>query len=203
LTVAAAGCDLPLPVAPPPRPAAAPPAGGFAARPKRVLDDQGGAWGSVVAVGPDWVEVAAGWQGETVRQRKQDHTKPWRIPAAWTTVGGCADGDGESETHRLCDLRVGDRVAVTVNFDQGGQEWAHELIIYRRPGGKIPFPPADWISLRYLAERNQAEQDWEEQRIPIPKKYLDKNGHYDGTNPPYPLRELAPMPRPVATRPSK
>jgi hypothetical protein len=45
-------------------------------------------------------------------------------------------------------------------------------------------------------ERDQAEQDWEEKRIPIPARYCGRDGTCPWTNPPYPL-PVAPAPREV------
>jgi hypothetical protein len=70
-----------------------------------------------------------------------------------------------------------------------------EIIIERRLGGKIPPIPDDPFPQFGIHLRNQAYQDWEEKRIPIPDEYLDKWGQAPWTNPPYLPPMRAPMPR--------
>lgn len=159
--------------------------------------------GVVSAVGPDWLELRAGWTAETGKVgNKQDNTKTKRISAVETTVGGDADGDGELETHRIIDLKVGDVVTIDTWEGADGSEWPTRLLITRRPGGKIP--PLHGESVLPGEKPNnhlhlQAEQDWEEKGTPIPKKYLDPNGRAPWTNPPYP--PVAPLPRPATPKP--
>jgi hypothetical protein len=170
--------------------------------------------GRVTKIGHDGFEVAAGWTGNlgflgrnAAEKEKAARQKPVWVVTAGTLVGGVKTGDlnyDERESFQITDIKVGDVVRVEAHVTTTLEYHARELWICRRPGGKIPIPTQErWYSSRFCHERFQAEQDWEEQRIPIPKKYLDANGHYDGTNPPYPLRELAPMPRPVGAKPSK
>jgi hypothetical protein len=168
-------------------------------KPKRVMHDRGYYRGVVTDVGPDWLALGAGWEGETARKKQQDHKKPKRISAAGTRPGGNPDGEGEQRTHLVTDLKVGDVVTVQADFSRGGEEWTSEIIIQRRPGGKIPpqwgdpFVKTDPHLAFHLQQ--QAEQDWEEKGVPIPKKYLDTWGRAPWTNPPYP--PVAPMPREV------
>jgi hypothetical protein len=151
--------------------------------------------GKVADVGPDWVELAAGWEafGPDVNQKGNDKSK--RISAAGTKPGGDPDGpEFVFDTHLIADIKVGDVVSVYVGVLRDGREWATEIHIRRRPGGKIPPTPPDKFGLHSdLVERFQAHQDWEEKGTPIPVKFLDKNDRAPWTNPPYP--PVAPMPR--------
>ncbi|MFO0803311.1 MAG: hypothetical protein U0791_09345 [Gemmataceae bacterium] len=90
-------------------------------------------------------------------------------------------------------IRIGDRVMVTARAQDFAYE-AEEFKIERRPKGTIPLAPTEretdpspWHA------RMQAEQDWEEKGVAIPHKYLDQNGRYLSTNPPFPA--VAPAPR--------
>jgi hypothetical protein len=95
----------------------------------------------------------------------------------------------------LTDLQVGDVVYVYTEFNRGGDEWTTEIVISRRPGGRIPPQSlTDWGSPSLAQEQNQAEQDWEERGIPIPQRFLS-SGRAPWTNPPYP--PVAPEPREV------
>lgn len=162
--------------------------------------------GGVTAVGPDWLELGAGWQGSVTTDRagrpivreNGDTNRPKRISTVGTIPGGDPNGVGQAYTHWLPDLKVGDIVFVRTHEGRNGDEWTTEVRIARRPGGKIPplrisEPDPTWHP------SNQAEQDWEEKGTPIPSKYLDKNGRAPWTNPPYP--PVAPLPRAVALKP--
>jgi hypothetical protein len=165
-------------------------------KPKRIQHKYGGYSGIVGTVGSDWVELRTGWEGVIEEGKKPtwDNTKTKRLTASGTRPGGDPNGDGKRMTYRLSDLKVGDVVDIETGVSRDGEEWTTEIKIVRRPGGKIPpvpgegFPGLENTHLRY-----QAEQDWEEKGIPIPKKYLNKDGRYPWTNPPYPPE--APMPR--------
>lgn len=174
--------------------------------PKGVHFVQGGYSGKVSAVGPDWVEIGPGWEG--VRRNgkplwdENDSKKPKRISVAGTWVGGAPAELTDRECHWLTDVKLGDIVQVmTAVSDEGkewGKEWGKEIRIHRRPGGKIPLShpyPGDALAVLRPreSEQYQAEQDWEEKGIPIPRYYLNKDGRYPHTNPPYP--PVAPMPR--------
>jgi hypothetical protein len=163
--------------------------------------------GVVSAVGPDWVELAAGWEGGTVfDENRLDKVNSRRISAAGTLPAGDPKGPGWSSwtpTHLLTELKVGDRVHVRVGAFRDGREWALEVHIIRRSGGKIPpmhgeaFPEFREPT-RHL--EYQAYQDWEEKGIPIPWKYrLHPEGRAPWTNPPYP--PVAPLPRPAPAKP--
>ena len=153
--------------------------------------------GKVTSVGPDWVELGGGWEGWKVDQERQDTTRPKRISAAGTFPAGVRNGPGESwNTHWLADVRVGDRVGVFVGRLRDGREWMTAIHIERRPGGIIPQMPPDHLGWRPSPPGDyQAEQDWEEKGIPIPKEHLRSDGRAPWTNPPYP--PVAPQPRPV------
>lgn len=201
------GCGVPSPVTEPrgeKSPAGEPPPDLIQPKLKRVRHDQGYYKGVVTAVGLDWLELGAGWEGETGRKRQQDHKKPKRISAAGTRPGGNPDGEGEEMTHRVSDLKVGDVVRVQADISRGGEEWTGEISMERRPGGKIPPYYGDQFTEKFpfphlaFHLRNQAEQDWEEKGVPIPVKYLGSSGRAPWTNPPYP--PVAPEPRFGVTR---
>ncbi len=157
--------------------------------------------GKVTAVGVDWVELGAGWTGDDRRRKEwlEENTKTKRISAVGTTPGGDREGLGARATYRLSDLQVGDTVSIKTLYNKE-EEWTTEILIHRRPGGKIPTKPGEVRpDLRGWHMEMQAEQDWEEKRIPIPAAYL-RNGEYPWTNPPYPL-PVAPQPREVMAKP--
>jgi hypothetical protein len=176
---------------------------------ERVSDNSWHYRGVVMAVGVDWLELGAGWTGSveidpTGRQivrRNGDDKKPKRISAVGTRPGGNPRGEGEPETHRVSDLKVGDIVSIDTHAARDGEEWTTQIWIQRRPGGKIPphfgDPLAGTIDATHL--RDQAEQDWEEKGVPIPRRYLNPQGRAPWTNPPYP--PVAPQPRPAPARP--
>jgi hypothetical protein len=206
LSTVALGCGVIAPVTEPlpaeNTPVVEPPGDLASPKPKRVKYGEGCYWGVVSAVGPDWFELGKGWEGELwIRKPPQDHTKPKRISAAGTRAGGVPKGEGEQRTHRVADLKVGDKVVVMIAVSRDGEEWPAEIMIRRRPGGKIP-PQFGDVALVLAPERAfhlsyQAEQDWEEKGVPIPAKYLP-NGRAWWTNPPYP--PVAPLPRPGILR---
>lgn len=200
-TLCAVGCGVSTPVE------ALSPTDGFSteppqdlvqSRPKREMHDRGYYRGVVAAVGTDWFELGAGWIGETHRKMQQDHKKPQRISTTGTTPGGNPEGEGEQQTHRVSDLKVGDVVRIKVDFSRAGDNWTRELIIERRPGGKIPpqfgDPFAETHPHLAFHLQDQAYQDWEEKGVPIPVRYLT-DGRAPWTNPPYP--PVAPQPRPA------
>ena len=157
----------------------------------------GGFGGKVTKVGKDWFEIAPGWEGHLGGRKKQNegNDQPIVVFTVGTRVGGAPlqAGVPNVDTYLLTDLKVGDIVSVDTSVTRAGQQFAVALIIRRRPGGKIPMlPPNQFGEPSFISGRNQAEQDWEEKGVPIPKKYLD-HGRYPWTNPPYP--PVAPMPR--------
>lgn len=155
--------------------------------------------GFVAAAGADWLELRAGYMmGAIDGQPKPDTSKPLRLSAAGTMSGGVSDGPGTQTTNLVSDLNAGDRVRIQTARWLDNTEFVLELIIRRRPGGRIPpmfgDPFAGTEHARHL--QWQAYQDWEEHRIPLPAKYCDKNGQCEYTSPPYPV-PVAPPPRPV------
>jgi hypothetical protein len=167
-------------------------------QPKRAPEIQalGHCYGPVTALGADWIEVGPGWEGprDVTKKQPEDNKKARRLSVAGTLAGGDPDGIGREFTYRLSDLKVGDVVFADTCGARDGAEYCLTIIIRRRPGGKIPPLPADDLGVGFHL-RYQAEQDWEEKGIPIPRKYLDKDGRQRWTKPPYP--PVAPMPRPA------
>jgi hypothetical protein len=165
--------------------------------PRDLRSGMQGYYGTVSAVGADWVELAPGWNAAGPDIKPGDNTKVKHISAAGTKPGGDPEGPPFLiDTHLLTDLKVGDVVSVYVGVLRDGREWATELHIERRPGGKIPLMPPDRFGGHTsLVAQNQAEQDWEEKGIPIPAKFLDPQGRAPWTKPPYP--PVAPLPRPA------
>lgn len=184
------------------------------ARPQRIVNKVKWYSGMVSAVGPGWVEYASGWRltnseawrengdgSRTLLQRESyDNTRPKRIVTTGTRPGGDYDCEQNQfgvpdENHFAGDVRIGDQVEICAGASHEGEEWTMHLRILRRPGGTIP--PLVGEAPHGHAGRlgDQAEQDWEEKGIPIPKQYLDKDSRAPWTNPPYP--PVAPMPRPA------
>jgi hypothetical protein len=160
----------------------------------------GGFTGKVTKIGPDWFEFGAGWSGTPDLLRKkhnEGNDKSIQVFVGGTLVSGDPEGIGNPslQTYRFAALKIGDVVSVETNVTRDGQQYAVNVIIRRRPGGKIPLLPPDSFGPNFTSARNQAEQDWEELGIAIPKKYLDKDGRYPWTSPPYPA--VAPAPREV------
>lgn len=177
--------------------------------PKAVLPrpEGGTSWyyrGVITALGSDWLEIGAGWQGSVETDHKTnrswvrengDTKKIKRISTAGTKPGGDRKGVGDDFTYWLSDLNIGDTVSIA-SCESNGDEWTTQFTIQRRPGGIIPPIRGEQLGLGAKPTYHlsyQAEQDWEEKGIPIPKAYLDKDGRNIWTNPPYP--PAAPMPR--------
>lgn len=193
LSLLASGCGVAPPesintsagvraVADPPEPKQTSP------RPRARFNHKGGCGGTVVALGSDWLEVKD--QGKPARRILCDGTIP----------GGCEKGVGETDTYRLSDVQIGDVVTILLGVD-GQDDISLAIWINRRPGGVIPPCSNDPLvaTVGALHRQNQAEQDWEEKGIPIPRQYLDREGRAPWTNPPYP--PVAPMPREAKPKP--
>lgn len=154
--------------------------------------------GIVSALGSNWVELGVGWtspkRGPHLKQRNDDPNLPKRLLAAGAMVGG-DPRELTEPTYRLIDLKVADVVYIITAVDRAGTEYCLMIVLKRRPGGKIPKFPFQLTQEDELClhVRNQAEQDWEEKGIPIPKRFLDMDGRAPWTNPPYP--PVAPHPR--------
>lgn len=105
-----------------------------------------------------------------------------------------------STTYTLSDVRIGDRVRVDY-FRRNGIEECYEILILRRPGGRIPRQPSPFADTRcYWSERMQVYQDWEEKGIPPPAKYAQdmRKAPLRVLSRPYP--EVAPGPRELVGR---
>jgi len=197
------GCEPPAPPEAP-KPTQAEDAFGEAALPPRPMRKEGPGReykGVVSAVGQDWFELAVGWRVSTRGPSlPPDPAKPKRISAARTKLAGDSTGESWTFTHLISDLQVGDRVHLDTCGDWDDEsEFVYRLQIKRRPGGVIPPITGDFFpgTENALQLRDQAEQDWEERRVPIPRKYLDENGQAPWTNPPYMPLPVAPPPRAV------
>lgn len=154
--------------------------------------------GVVTAIDEEGFELRAGWRASEiggVARRQLDNTEtPIRI---WTT--NTILGVDLREQHRMspyssADLRVGDHVSIKTIGNVGGEAFAMQIEITRRPGGHLPPWSNNQFPDHGVHLQFQAYQDWEEKGMPIPAKYLDRDGRAP-TNPPYPPE--APMPRPV------
>jgi hypothetical protein len=161
-------------------------------KPKLVIETWSAIGGKVTAIGPDWVEIGAGWRGylDLLNQNAGGNDKPVRVSTAGTRAGGDPDGFGDQDTYRLTDIKVGDVVSVDAGVTRTKERFCRNIIIMRRPGGTIPPVPTDPFAgkpdLAHLAfhVRFQAEQDWEEKGIPIPRRYLDRDGIWTRTGAP-------------------
>lgn len=175
--------------------------------------------GTVMRLDSDWFEVAPHWtqidanvwsqDGKTLlRKTEYDNSKSKRISVIKSRVGGdhnCEPflpGCVIEMTHRISDLQVGDVVSFVTGITREGDEWPYQLTIHRRFGGIIPPMYGDLAvgTPDAYHVRFQAEQDWEEKGVPIPKQHLNEDGFYwnnSGINPPYRLLPTAPPPRPV------
>jgi hypothetical protein len=101
---------------------------------------------------------------------------------------------GEPRSHRFSDLQRND-VIEAVYFQWDDRMVCSQILICRRPGGKIP-PIAEDLGDGFRSpssdpwhERMQAYQDWEEKGIPIPDKYCPPGE----LSRPFP--DIAPRPR--------
>jgi hypothetical protein len=117
---------------------------------------------------------------------------PVRGPLA---AGGYPEKELPGNTYRLADLAVGDRVGVTGKL-LGEAAFAESLSIHRRPGGRVPPAPADLakappLNQPYYHEMQNAEQDWEDHGIPLPKGYHEFQRWVHPAPPP---REVVPKP---------
>lgn len=164
--------------------------------------------GMVTKVGPDGFELAPGWEGELAAnnrkaeaQNAEARKKPLWIVTAGTAAAGPKPGvrAREQRTHWVTDLRIGDIVDVETEVTTTLEQYCKDLIICRRPFGKIPMPPKEAIGFRYVVEMRQAEQDWEEKGVPIPAKHLPADGRAPYLRPPYPPE----APTPHEVKPAK
>lgn len=111
--------------------------------------------------------------------------------------GGYFKTGSESDTYRIKDVRVGDRVRI--EYDRrNGVEICKAIWIDRRPGGQVPPASGEKPdAFRKHHERANADQNWEEFRTPYPRKYwlsYMKDGMlYEG---PYPSESTVSIPIP-------
>jgi hypothetical protein len=134
----------------------------------------------------------------SITLRGTGEKEPMRFPAGGVLVGERPISSYGGFGYPLADVRVGDIVCIeTVHID--GADICVEVIIYRRPGGKIPPWPGDDVpGVRIRRhERNQAYQDWEEKGIPIPEKFRP----VDPRSLAVPFPPVAPMPREAKPKP--
>jgi hypothetical protein len=162
----------------------------------RTEHTQGYYEGCVTAVGPHWVELKAGWSGsenDAINWLGQNKSAK-RFSAIGTISGGNPKGDGKDETYGLKDLKIGDVIRLRTGISRDkSDEWTTQILLRRRPGGKVPPLPGTVDGVDGIwHKRMQAEQDWEEKGTPIPNQFLS-DGRNTSTKPPYP--PTAPPPR--------
>ncbi len=111
------------------------------------------------------------------------------------------------DTYRIRDVKLGDRVLIT--FDRrNGINTCKTIRITRRPGGDVPPAPGEKpTAFHKHHEQANADQQWEENRLPYPRKYwpsyLGQDGNFYAT--PYPsdskvivaVPPIAPPPREI------
>jgi hypothetical protein len=104
------------------------------------------------------------------------------------------------DTYRITDVRVGDWVCI--KYDRrNGVDICRTICIHRRPNGRVPPAPGEKPDeFRKYHEGANASQDWEENRLPYPRKYwpsyMGKDGKiYEG---PYPSESIQMVPIPPA-----
>lgn len=75
-------------------------------------------------------------------------------------------------SYRLSDVKVGDKVTLTIQVIDGRYTCTN-ITINRRPGGRVPLAPLDDLPNddSHHDERANAYQDLEERGIPLPDKY--------------------------------
>ena len=101
-------------------------------------------------------------------------------------------GFGARTGYRLPDVKRGDIVNLGYTRTDG-VDTCMDIVIYRRPGGKMPpVPGEDPQAPFHHHERMQAYQDWEEKGTPIPPEHLPAGRGMLAV--PYPPE--APSPRP-------
>lgn len=83
-------------------------------------------------------------------------------------------------TYRITHVRVGDRVSI--EYDRrNGVDICKMIRIERRPGGRVPPAPGEKAdTFRKHHEGANANQDWEENRTPYPRKYWSSYRGADG-----------------------
>ena len=87
------------------------------------------------------------------------------------TKGGYVKTGIDHNTYRITDVRVGDRV--TIHYDRrNGVDLCRTICINRRPNGDVPPAPGEKPDVFHKwHESVNADQDWEQSRVPYPRKY--------------------------------
>jgi hypothetical protein len=99
-----------------------------------------------------------------------------RFPVGSCLASGGFFPDQYPGSYRLCDLAVGDKVDICC-LKLNGVLRCETICIHRRPGGRVPPCPGEEANHpRPWHEGCNAEQDFEEKGIPLPKKFDPKQG---------------------------
>lgn len=157
-----------------------------------------GTWGFVESIGKDGITLY--WPArEIVTERLDPMTgEPRGVPKRETfpaipaktfmigedlAKGGYKKSDTSNytyRTYRITDVRVGDRVSI--EYDRrNGVDICQTICIDRRPKGDVPPAPGERPdSFHKWHELENANQDWEENRAPYPRKYMPSYMGADG-----------------------
>lgn len=124
--------------------------------------------------------------------------------------GNYSNSASIDDTYRIVDVKIGDKVFI--GFDRrNGVDICTAIRIVRRPGGVVPPAPGEKpTDVHRHHEQANADQAWEENKVPYPRKYwpsyLGQDGNfYVG---PYPSHSkvivfvlpVAPAPREIQPR---
>lgn len=87
-------------------------------------------------------------------------------------AGGAPEGLWAADSYRVRDVKVGDRIAI--RYLAGDKEVCTQIRIVERPGGRVPASPGDAGDAQGIKyhERQNAENDWQYEGIPIPDRFL-------------------------------
>jgi hypothetical protein len=160
-------------------------------------------YGYVGAIGPEWVELRAGWMGtnpEQVAPRDKEPEQPKRLTVSGVLLGGDREALNKHGCHGLPDIALADGLFIISGLTPEKEERCLYIFIERRPSGKVPMRVWEPFPENGSHRRAQAEQDaeeaWDEKGIPIPQEHLDVLGRSLWSKTPYP--PVSPMPRPAA-----
>ncbi len=99
-----------------------------------------------------------------------------RFPVGSCLASGGFFPDQYPGSYRLCDVAVGDKVDMWC-LELNGVLRCETICIHRRPGGRVPPCPGERANHpSSWHEDMNAQQDFEEKGIPIPKKFDPKQG---------------------------